>query len=105
MRKLMIVSLASFAVALLVFDLVRDEAGDLAQPQQRAASASPETRIVELERVARARPQDPGPLIELASTLLGLVRQGADTRNYVRADAALADAIKRDPTSAASART
>ena len=101
MRKLMIVSLASFAAALLVFAIVRDDAGDAAQPQQRAASASPEARIAELERVAQARPQDPEPLIEVASTLLGLVRQGADTRNYVRADAALADAVRRDPSSAA----
>lgn len=101
MRKLIIVSLASFAVALLVFDLVRDQPTDPAQPQQTAASASTEGRIAQLEEAARARPHDPKPLIELASTLLGLVRQGADTRHYVRADAALADAIKRDPSSAA----
>jgi tetratricopeptide (TPR) repeat protein len=101
MRKLMIVSLASFGVALLAFALVRDEPANGGQPQQSSAAASTDQRIAVLERAARLRPEDPQPLIQLASTLLGSVRQGADTRNYGRADAALAKAIKRDPSSAA----
>lgn len=101
MRKLILVSLASFAVALLVFGLVRGETADRAQSQQRSGAASIDERIDALKRAARDRPADPKPLIELASTLLGIVRQGGDTRNYERADAALAEAIKRDPFSAA----
>ena len=101
MRKLMIVSLASFGMALLVFALVRDEPATGGQPQQSSSTASTDQRIAALERAARLRLDDPRPLIELASTLLGVVRQGGDTRNYVRADAALAAAIKRDPSSAA----
>ncbi len=102
MRKLVMVSLASFGVALLVFTLVRGEsAADRGQPSQGTGTASTDQRIAALERAARLQPEDPQPLIELASTLLGIVRQGADTQNYKRADAALAMAIKRDPSSAA----
>lgn len=100
MRKLIIISLASFAVALLVFAVVRDEPADRAQANSDR-SATTDERLAALERAARAEPENPTPLIELASTLLGLVRQGGDTQAYVRADAALADAIKRDPSSAA----
>ena len=100
MRKLIIVSLASFAVALLVFAVLRDEPAD--RPQAKSnRSASTTMQIAALEQAARAQPDNPTPLIELASTLLGLVRQGGDTQAYVRADAALSDAIKRDPSSAA----
>jgi tetratricopeptide (TPR) repeat protein len=101
MRKLMIVSLASFGVALLVFALVRDEPANGGPPQQSSGIALTGQRIAALERAARLRPEDPQPLIQLASTLLGLVRQGGDTQIYDRADAALAKAIKRDPSSAA----
>jgi cytochrome c-type biogenesis protein CcmH/NrfG len=101
MRKLMMVSLASFGVALLVFAVVRDEPADRGRPQQSTAIASTDQRIAVLERAARLRPEDPEPLIVLASTLLGIVRQGGDTRNYKRADAAIAKAIQRDPSSAA----
>jgi tetratricopeptide (TPR) repeat protein len=101
MRKLMMVSLASFGVALVLFALVRDEPAERAQAQQSRSIASTDQRIAALEQAARLRPEDPQPLIRLASTLLGLVRQGGDTRNYERADAALEKAIKRDPSSAA----
>ena len=100
MRKLIIVSLASFAVALLVFAVVRDEPADRAQANANRSS-TPSQQLAALEKAARAEPDNPTPLIELASTLLGIVRQGGDTRNYIRADAALADAIRRDPSSAA----
>jgi tetratricopeptide (TPR) repeat protein len=101
MRKLMIVSLASFGVALVVFALVRDEPAESGQPQQSRNIASTDQRIAALEQAARLQPEDPQPLVQLASTLLGLVRQGGDTRNYERADAAIAKALKRDPSSAA----
>jgi tetratricopeptide (TPR) repeat protein len=101
MRKLMMVSLASFGIAWLVFAVVRDEPADRGRPQQSRHTASTDQMIASYERAARLRPEDPQPLIQLASTLLGLVRQGGDTRNYERADAAIAKAIKRDPSSAA----
>jgi tetratricopeptide (TPR) repeat protein len=101
MRKLMMVSLASFGVALVVFALVRDEPAERGQPQQSRNIASTDQRIAALEQAARLAPEDPQPLAALASTLLGLVRQGGDTRNYERADAAIAKALKRDPSSAA----
>ena len=100
MRKLIIVSLASFATAVLVFAVVRDEPADRAQAKSNGPATTSQ-RIAALEQAARAEPENPRPLIELASTLLGIVRQGGDTQAYVRADAALADAIKRDPASAA----
>src|SRR5215218_1950203 len=101
MRKLVMVSLASFGVALLVFTVVRDEPADGGQGRQGKATASIGGQIASLERAARLRPEDPEPLIRLASTLLGRVRQGGDTRDYIRADAALDEAIRRDPSSAA----
>jgi tetratricopeptide (TPR) repeat protein len=101
MRKLMMVSLASFVVALLVFTLVRDEPADGGAPQQSSATTTTQQQIAALERTARLRPEDPTPLIQLASMLLGLVRQGGDTQIYERADAAIAKAIRRDPSSAA----
>lgn len=100
MRKLIVVSLASFVVALLAFAVIRDEPADRARANSKG-STTPSEQLVALERAARAQPENPTPLIELASTLLGLVRQGGDTRTYIRADAALAEAIKRDPSSAA----
>lgn len=100
MRKLIIISLASFAVALLVFSVVSDEPADRAQAKSNR-SASTSQQIAALQQAARAQPDNPTPLIELASTLLGTVREGGDTRAYDRADAALAAAIKRDPSSAA----
>jgi tetratricopeptide (TPR) repeat protein len=101
MRKLMIVSLASFALALLVFTFTQNEPASSGQPQQGPATPSPGQRVAALKRAARLRPEDPQPLIQLASTLLGMVRQGADTRSYIRADAAIAEAIRRDPSNAA----
>lgn len=101
MRKLMIVSLASFGAALLVFTFVHAEPSGSAQAQPSGATPASSQRIAALERAARLRPEDPQPLIHLASRLLAIVRQGGDTRSYIRADAALAEALERDPSSAA----
>ena len=101
MRTLITVSLASFGLALLVFTFTQDEPARSGQAQQNTATPSPGQRVAALKRAARLRPEDPKPLIQLASTLLGMVRQGADTRNYIQADAAIAEAIRRDPSNAA----
>lgn len=103
MPKLLVITVAAFAVALGVFELIGgDDDGTVrTEPSSRAAGTTTDQTIARLEREARLRPQDPEPLILIAGTLLGTVRQGASTRAYVRAAAALEAALELDPTSAA----
>ena len=103
MRKLLIVSVAGFAVTLAVLGLALTGDDDAARSSGRVGgvAASTQTRIAALQRAVDRNPEDVQARVLLASALLGSVREGGDPGAYNRADEALEEALEQDPSNAA----
>jgi len=105
-RKILALCAAAFVLTLIVLAVTSDRGSQEAASGNPIASASAQgrstqARIASLEQVARDRPRDAEVLVELAAALLQSVRETGDVGAYVRADRALAGALRRDRSSAA----
>lgn len=104
-RKPIFVAAAAFAVTLVVVVAVLEVGGGNDGVTQPAASAeaarTTQSQIAKLEAAARRSPDNPRTFVLLASALLQFVRETGDVSAYDRADRAIAQALKLDPSSAA----
>jgi tetratricopeptide (TPR) repeat protein len=105
MRSLLIVSVAAFAVTLIVLAFSISPATE--RPGLRASPAavasglnSTEQRIDRLERAVRDRPDDADRLVALGSGFQRRARETGDAGDYRRAERAITDALNREPSNA-----
>ena len=105
MRSLLIVSVAAFAVTLIVLAFSISPATE--RPGLRASPAavasglnSTEQRIDRLERAVRDRPDDADRLVALGSGFQRRARETGDAGDYRRAERVITDALNREPSNA-----